>query len=382
MKKTSIIIGAILLVLVLSGTSAIFAERVLLPRLATTKIFSDSAWLKKVTENVTIVQKTENITVREDDSVATVASQSATSVVSIISLPVAQSIRRGQTPPAPQEGAGVILTSDGIIGTHKDAIIPTAVHKVLTFDGREHQAELLGIDPFTDLAFFKIEAQDVPSIALANSDDVIAGKKIVAIGRAAEDFNYRYTAGLLAHVNKPRNLNGGAVSSSEKVEGLFEIDFNNIAGFFGAPAIDFNGDMVGLVGRVSVDGVYEPVIIPANHVRDALNHLTANSNQFARPELGVFYVPLTKAGQLLRDLPRDRGALVFSPSGRQNLAVIAGSPAARAGVQVGDVIIKVDDQDIDLNHPLANVIAEKSAKDTVTLTVLRGERELTLQVQL
>ena len=150
LKRISRVILIILFIFVIGGVGSVIIDRYIFPKLSATKFFSKFKFFQKANENVTIIEKTEQITVKEDDSVNEIASQSATAVVNIVSIPNAGTESRS--------GTGVIATSDGLIITYRDAIIKEeAKYKVLIFDWSNYDAELLGIDEFSGLTFLKID---------------------------------------------------------------------------------------------------------------------------------------------------------------------------------------------------------------------------------
>ncbi len=101
-----------------------------------------------------------------------------------------------------------------------------------------------------------------------------------------------------------------------------------------------------------------------------------------RPTLGVYYLPITKALALGRGLARDRGALIYSRSGSTGLAIIADSPALKAGLQAGDIIISVNGTEINLDNPLPEVLSHFNTGDTITLVILRAQGERPIEVKL
>lgn len=382
MKKALSIIAIILLVFIVAGIGAVITERILFPRLATMEQFSNYDFIKNATDNVMIIEKTEQITVREDDSVNTVSGQAATTVVNIVSTVESQAMDIVSVKATNKNGTGMALTSDGIIATVREAIIPeNASYTVFFYDGTHAQAELLGIDPYTDIALLSVDRQDLTSIAMANSDDARPGKKLIAIGHAFGEYQNRYASGLLSHLNKVYNLSGGIVSSSEKLEGVFEFDNNILVSYVGGPVVDYYGEMIGVVTKVGLNSTAEYVLIPTNDVRATLEYYITYKD-FERVEFGASYLPITKEYAVAKDLPRDRGAIIYSPSGRQGLAVLAGSSAQIADLRVGDIIIAVDEQEVDLDHSLSALIAPHRSGDTIILKILRENELLSVDVVL
>lgn len=372
------------LVFVLGGIGGVFLDRSVLPRLRTSALGEKSELLRRLGENVTIINRTEQITVREDDSVNAIASRAAASVVNIISLAEDSSRTRSfkAQQPKSQSGTGVIMTSDGLIVTYRSAIIESdASYKVFLQSSQVHDAELLGIDEFTNLAYLKVNADNLSAVSLGNSDDLRPGKKLIAIGNSFGEYQNRFSAGLLSNVAKTFPISGQALSSSEKLEGVFETDFNNQREYVGGPVVSYSGDLAGIVGVAMVDGAAHYFQIPSNKVKESLARAIAG--EFGeRSVLGVYYVPITKEYAIANGLPSDRGALIYSPSGNQGLAVIHGSAGEKAGLRIGDIVTMVGNKGVNLDNPLANLVSEYKKGEKMQLTIIRANEEKKIEVQL
>lgn len=374
LKKISKFILAVTLIFVIGGAASVTVNRYIFPKLAMTRFFSQFEIFQEVNEKVNVIKKTEKIIVKEDNSINEIASQAATAVVNIVSVSEAGKQSRN--------GTGVIVTSDGLIVTYRDTIIENkAKYKVLIFNGSSFDADLVGVDNFSNLAFFKIATSNLPVISFANSDDSRPGRKLIAIGNSFGEYQNRFAAGLLSNVNKTFNLSGNIISSSEKLEGIFETDFNNQEAYIGGPMIDYNGEMVGIIGSVNINNKEKHFQIPANIVKRSME-LAIEKKLASRPMMGIYYLPVTKVYAAANGINRDRGAIIYSPSGRQGLAVISGSPAEKSGLKVGDIIIALNAQEINLDNPLSNILSEYETGDMVELLVDRLGEEIKIDVQL
>ncbi|MDP2838122.1 MAG: PDZ domain-containing protein, partial [Candidatus Moranbacteria bacterium] len=279
---------------------------------------------------------------------------------------------------------GVLLTNDGLVVTYSELPFDTAktYYSILLFDGSIHGATFVGRDTLTNLSFFRVnDASNTPAIALANSDDARVGKKLIAIGNTSAEYQNRLAVGIISNINRIFNLSGKTVASSEKWESVFEMDIARPEAFVGGPVVGWNGEMVGVVGTLTINNALQSFLIPANVVRDALNKATSGTLG-TRPMLGIYYLPITKALALGRGLARDRGALIYSRSGSTGLAIIADSPALKAGLQAGDIIIYLDGTEINLDNPLPEMLARFNTGDTITLVILRNKEEQTISVKL
>ncbi len=373
-------IAFFVLVFAIGGIGGVYMDRYLFPRLSENSFFGKFSFFSNASENITIINKTEQVTVREDDSVNQIASRASTAVVNIISI---NTTKTGSSKNSDSmSGAGVLATSDGVLITYRDAIIEEdAQYTVFLYNNNKYEAKLIGIDDFTNLAYLKIEASNLPSIDFANSEDFKPGKKLVSIGNSFSEYQNRFSAGLLSNINKAFNLSGKTVASSDKLEGVFETDFNDQESYVGGPVISYGGNLVGIIGKVSIDNKNFFFQIPSNIVKKSLDRVL-NKKLDKTPVFGAYYITITKEYALSNSTKTDRGALIYSASGSSALAVIDKSPAQKAGLRYGDIVMAVNDKSVDLSNPLSNLINQYEKGDEIELTVLRGEDEIKIAVQL
>jgi len=378
----------IFLVFVIGGIGGVYFEQHVLPGIRMNPFLSRLDLLKKASENVTVVNNTQQITVKEDDLINEVSSQATNAVVNIISIANPSGPQKTLTsvtaslPKDSQSGTGVIVTSDGLIVTYRSAIMESgAQYKVFLAGGANYDATLVGIDQFTNLAYLKMDVSNLTAIAFADSSDIQPGRRLIAIGNSFGEYQNRFAEGLLSNNDRTFNLAGQTVSSSEKLEGVFETDFIDQDAFVGGPVIGYSGDLVGIIGSLQINNQTVYFQIPSNVVEKSLE-LAVGGGFGDRPSLGVSYVPITKEYAIVHNLQVDRGALVYAPSGKQGLAVLAGSSAQTAGLQVGDIITAVNNQQVDLDNPLSNLLSQYKKGDTVNLTVLRNGNQVTIPVTL
>ncbi|HBR71349.1 MAG TPA: hypothetical protein DEA27_00885 [Candidatus Moranbacteria bacterium] len=376
-KKALFFIMIIFFVFVIGGIGGVYMEAYLVPRLSAVPFFEK--FLKKASENVTVINRVEQVTIKESDSVNEISSGASISVVNIISINSENSFAQNQES---KSGTGILVTSDGVIVTYRDAIIESeASYIVLLYNEEKYEAKLMGIDNFTNLAYLKIEANNLSSIDFANSNDFRPGNKLVAIGNSFSEYQNRFSAGLLSNNNKTFNLSGKTVASSEKLEGVFETDFDNQKNYLGGPVISYGGELVGIIGKVFMDNQDVFFQIPSNMVKESLE-LALNGELEKRPTLGAYYITMTKEYALTHNMKIDKGALIYSSSGKNSLAIIDGSVAQKAGLRINDLIIAVNGENIDLGNPFSNLLSKHKKGHQVELTVIRNENEIKIPVQL
>lgn len=367
-------IGILFTVFVLGGIGGVFFDRSFFPWLSVQRGLDRVGFLKRAADNVTVINKTEQVVMQEDDSLGTIVSQPATAVVTLVPKPVSVSDRSPQQVKR-SPSTGVLLTNDGVIATYWEPGLAVAADLeqpmiALLFDGSDHEARFIGVDPLTNLAFFRIDVVDAPSISLADSDDVIVGKKLVAFAFTYQPYQRRLMTGTLDTIDAPFNLSGKTVSSTEKWEGVFRMNFGRSADFVGGPVIQYNGEMLGIVGSLSIDNSVQTFILPSNAVRRSLDFVLSEPDS-DRPVFGAYYVPITRAYALQHGLRRMEGALIYSSSGRTGLALISGKVADRSGLQANDIVISVNAEAVTLANPLSVLLSKFKPGDTVTLSVER-----------
>jgi len=374
MKKFVKFVSIIVIIFIIGGAGAAFFEHYLFPKMGSTRIFSKYDFFKKAKENITVINKTEQLEIKEDEAVSKIAAQPANALVKIISL--------SSKNDAVKTGNGLILTSDGVIVTYRNAILEAdAAYKVLSYSGNVFDAEYFGTDEFSNLAFLKVKTSNLPVVAFANSDESKPGKKLIAIGNSRGNFQNILSTAAMNDFNKSFNLSGKTVSSSEKMEGVIEADFFDQEDFVGGPVVNYNGELIGLTGMLMINNKEKYFIVPSNEVRKSME-LVMKNELGKRPFFGTYYIPITKEYSIARSQNRDRGALVYSPSGAQGLAVLSGSPAEKAGIKINDIIIAVNGKEVNLDNPFSNALSQFRKGNEIELLVVRNGKEIKIKVKL
>ena len=387
-KKISIIIAIILV----SGMSGIWADRFLFPHLATTDFFQKHEWLKSSAENVTVINRTQQVYVKEDSSVATLMNPVVSAVVNIISYPDPELKNNPAAKDAPKNGTGVIATSDGMIMTYVSALdyaktagatggVMEYKYKVMTADGNVYDASFSGLDTWSNLAFLKINANNLPVVSFGDFSTYKAGEKVIAIGNDYPTYQNRFDAGILNSFNPTFNIAGLALNVPEKAEGVFFTDFGAEKLSVGGPIVDYSGQVAGIIGEVSMNDQTKYFQLPSDKIKKALDKMIANQLD-TDPVLGIYYVPVTKTLSVTQNLGTENGALIYSASGQQGLAIISGSPAQKAGLKIRDIITKVNGSDVNQDSNLSTLLYGYKKGDKINLTLMRDGQEMKVDVQL
>jgi serine protease Do len=278
------------------------------------------------------------------------------------------------TPQMPQQphrvqgvGSGFIVSPDGTILTNAHVVQNASEVTVKLTDRREFKAKVVGVDPQTDVAVLKIDAKNLPTVKVGNSKDVRVGEWVVAIG-SPYGFENTVTSGIVSA--KSRALPDGTYVP------FIQTDVAVNPGNSGGPLFNLKGEVVGINAQIySRTGGYQGLsfaipIDTALHVKDQL----VQHGRVTRGRLGVTIQEVNQSLANSFGLGSARGALVSS--------VENGSPAAKAGLKPGDVILKIDGADVQSSVELSSRIATMKPGTTAKLEVWRDgkPRELAVAV--
>jgi serine protease Do len=254
-------------------------------------------------------------------------------------------------------GSGVIVSPDGFILTNNHVIEGANEIKVYTSDKRELKARVVGADPKTDIAVVKVEVNNLPTLAFADSSQVQVGDIALAIGNPF-GVGQTVTMGIISATGR-----GGL--GIEDYEDFIQTDAAINPGNSGGALINASGQLIGVnTAIVSRAGGNQGVgfAVPANLARTVMNQLLKNG-KVVRGYLGVMIQPVTPEIAKAFNLPDARGALVGE--------VTADGPAARAGLAQGDVITELDGARVDDSRELRLKIGQLAPGSVIRLKILR-----------
>ena len=278
----------------------------------------------------------------------------------------------GYTTTAAAAGSGFILTSDGYILTNYHVIENSNSITVTTYDGTAYDAQLIGYDESLDAAVLKVEAEDLVPVVLGDSDKLNVGDSVVAIGNPLGELTFSLTAGAVSALNREITMSNSVTMD------LIQTDCAINSGNSGGALFNLYGEVVGITNAkysssgsssaASVDNI--GFAIPINDVLPIVRSII-EKGYIAKPYIGV---SVTNVSEETQSYGLPQGAAVKE--------ITADSPAEAAGLQVNDIITRVDDTDITSSNDLVDVIKGCASGDVVTLTVYRqGETlELTLEI--
>ncbi|MFD6030760.1 trypsin-like peptidase domain-containing protein [Cellulosimicrobium funkei] len=305
---------------------------------------------------------------RPDGSVADIA---ATVLPSVVSLQV-----RGADGVA--TGSGFVLREDGFILTNNHVVASAADGGdivVLFSDGHESPAELVGRTVDYDLAVVKVEDSGLTPLALGDSDEVVVGDPVVAIG-APLGLNGTVTTGIISALNRP--VQAGAAAETAFINAI-QTDAAINPGNSGGPLVDGRGQVVGINSAIAqppgsgeaTGSIGLGFAIPSNQARRTAEQLIAD---------GVATYPVI--GVLLDQRYQGEGVQVSTDAQSGTPAVTPDGPADAAGIRPGDVILSIDGRPVTESDELIVAIRAKAPGDAVTLRVRTGDQERDVRVVL
>ncbi len=277
-------------------------------------------------------------------------------------------------------GTGFVVTEDGLIVTNRHVVDQEDVSYTVIFNNDTRlEAEVLAKDTLFDLAFIKVKSSEkLKVLELSDSENLKVGQTVIAIGNALGEFSNSVSLGIVSGLG--RNIVAGNGQNAERLTDVIQTDASINLGNSGGPLLDIEGRVVGVNVAVAGDAENIGFAIPVNYVKDLLKRLNDTGN-IERPLLGVRYTMVDEDIKESKRLDYDYGALLISESVRES-AVQKDSPADKAGLRDGDIILEVDGTKVDSENPLFDLVQKKSKGDKVILKVARGDNEFEVEVKL
>jgi putative serine protease PepD len=279
-------------------------------------------------------------------------------------------------------GSGVIIRSDGYILTNNHVIAngSSGTLTVTLKDGRTSAATVVGTDPSDDLAVIKIGITGLTAASFASSASLVVGQTVVAIG-APLGLSDTVTAGIVSNIARP--VQTGDTNSTAAVFNAVQTDAAINPGNSGGPLVNLAGDVVGINAAIATDQSQGGLQVPGQQSQSG--------------NIGIgFAIPSDEASRIAAELIATGKAThalmgvsvgnatskAGAPTGATVKTVTASSPAAKAGLKVGDVVTKLDEQRIDNADALVAAVRSHAPKDTVSVTYQRGGSSHTVRVTL
>ena len=322
--------------------------------------------LQKVTQGGKEVVRTV-----EESAVIDAVDKASPAVVSI----VAKTVSFGPTGIVRDQqgiGTGFIVKSDGVILTNSHVVEDTSIaYNVVTADNKTYPVKKIDRDPSIDFAILKIDAKDLTTVELGDSDSIKVGQKVVAIGNALGKFGNTVTVGVVSGVGRGVTASSSFGLSEETLDNVIQTDAALNPGNSGGPLLDLSASVIGINFATTTGAENIGFVIPINRVKSLLDQYLS-LGRIVRPYLGIEYRTIDAATASLQNVPE--GTFVRG--------VASSSPAAKAGLAAGDIITKFGSIALKGENTLRSAISKYKVGDNVELQVWRDGKTLKLKATL
>ena len=280
------------------------------------------------------------------------------------------------------KGSGAIVSAKGYIVTNNHVISGAQQIQVTLSNGQMYTAQVVGTDTTTDLAVIKLDnpPSDLKAVEFADSDKLAVGEDVMAIGNPL-GYDDTATTGIVSALNRPVTVTDD--SGSDIVTNAVQIDAAINPGNSGGPTFNAAGQVIGINSSIastatssnSAGSIGIGFAIPSNLVKRVANEIIKDG-KVKHVALGVTIT----AGTVEADGVTRAGAKVTA--GTSGSAVVSGSPADKAGLKVGDVIVAYDGNAVSSTYSLLGYVRASALNDKVTLTIVRGGKTMDVEVTL
>lgn len=277
-------------------------------------------------------------------------------------------------------GTGFIVDASGLILTNKHVVADEkAEYLVLLNDGRKYAAKILARDPAQDIAVVKIDEVGLPVVKLGDSDKAVIGQTVITIGNALAEFSNTVSAGVISGLKRSLTASAGLGQSAEQLENVLQTDAAINPGNSGGPLINLAGEVIGINAAMVADAQNIGFALPINSAKRDLEQVK-RSGRISYPYLGVRYRLIDEDLRRKNNLAVEYGVLIIRGEAADDLAVASGSPADRAGLAEGDIILEIDGQKIDKDNSLAVAIQKRNVGDKIKLKILSKGKEKMVEI--
>lgn len=315
----------------------------------------------------------QNRVLDEESTVINVVENVSPAVVSIVVRTVGYDRFSGPFSTEDGIGTGFIVDGDGIVVTNSHVVDGSdGNYSVVTKDGETYEVTAVHLDQLTDLAILEVSANNLTAASLGDSDTLKVGQLAIAIGNALGRFGNTVTTGVISGVAREVTASGGPFGGDAKTyEDVIQTDAALNPGNSGGPLLNSAGQVIGINVATTRGADNIGFAIPVNTLKPLLQSFL-EEGRIVRPYIGVSYTIVSAEIAEIRNLPE--GAFINQ--------VIPESPADVAGIEEGDIITRLDGEDINSTNSLSKFLAKKEVGDIVNVTVNRDGRDLTLQMTL
>lgn len=275
-------------------------------------------------------------------------------------------------------GSGFIIDPSGLVLTNKHVVHDKAAEYIVTTAYEDtYHARVLARDPLNDVAVLKIEADNLTTLALGNSNKIELGQTVLAVGTALGEFQNTVSRGIVSGLSRFITAMTDMEGHSERLRGLIQTDAAINPGNSGGPLVNLQGEAIGINSAVIFGAQNIGFAIPINKARRDLVELK-KYGRIRRPFLGVRYILLNPALKKRFRLPVEQGAFVLREGAPGQPAVVPDSAAARAGIREADIIVALNNTLIDEKTGIEDILEKTALGEKISVRVLRAGQEKVL----
>lgn len=275
-------------------------------------------------------------------------------------------------------GTAFFVSADGLLLTNRHVVQSDRDdYEVVLADDTRLRATVVDRDPSNDIALLRVRGEDYPFLPLAQSNHVRLGETVIAIGNALAEFRNTVSVGVLAGME--RSIEVGGRKNREFLPLLLQTDAAVNLGNSGGPLLNTRGEVIGMNTASDTKAQSIAFAIPAAELRVVLDAYRS-FGRIVRPFIGISYIEIDEHAQKKHKIAYDYGLLIAGEGKRD--AIAADSPAARAGLRSGDIILAADGRDLRGAGALEQIFWDKKPGDTLTLHVDRKGKQLEIVVTL
>ncbi len=273
-------------------------------------------------------------------------------------------------------GTGFVVESNGLILTNKHVVSfdgERYIAIIKNSDGSEKKFDVKEIhrDPFNDLALLKVDASDLKTVELGDSDILKVGQKVIAIGNALGRFENTVTTGVVSGLGRGVSPIDPSTGIAERLEDLIQTDAAINPGNSGGPLVNSSGQVIGINSAVaSAENI--GFAIKINIAKQLIDDFKRSGGKIVRPLLGIRYNHISRDTALLNEVPE----------GEYVREVVRDSAAEDAGIKVADIITHLDGQKLTEENTLASIIRTKKVGDSLKVRLFRDGQTLDLTATL
>ncbi len=323
----------------------------------------------------------QQVTIDESSAAVAAAQNVSPAIVTITTLGNAadgNGFFQGQDIPSTGVGSGIIYDPSGWILTNRHVITGVDQLTVRLQDGTEYQGRVYGIDTVTDLAIVKVDATGLPTAKFGDSSAIKVGQVAIAIGSPLGTYTNSVTSGIVSALGREVTVESGTIRN------LIQTDAAINPGNSGGALLDSAGNVIGVNTAIVSTAEGIGFAIPVNMAKPIMAQAIAGQ-PISRPWIGIRYQAIDPRVAKERSLSVKAGVLIDGgqdQNGQSLDAVIPGGPAAAAGLQSGDIIVKIDGAPISEGQPLEYLLVQRAPGDVITLTVIRDGTTMDVKVTL